>query len=36
VINAAQRLQHITAFFREVIYHLYNLPSSMGVIWGSR
>jgi hypothetical protein len=29
-IHAAQRLQHIPAFFREVICHLHNLPPSMG------
>jgi hypothetical protein len=36
MINAAQRLQHITAFFRKVIYHVHHLPSSMGVIWCTR
>src|ERR1700722_6888174 len=30
VINGAQRLQHISAFFRKVIYHFHYLPSSMG------
>src|SRR5580700_3851055 len=30
VINGARRLQHITAFFRKVIWHFHYLPSSMG------
>ena len=29
MINVAQRLQHITAFFRKVVRHFHNLPPSM-------